>query len=277
MKRGIKALIIIAIVIVVIVGVSFSVSYMMARINKVQIDPDLAVYLGGGGNSVVLTYDDGKKALVIDTKYFGAAEKLKSEIKVNNITVINTHNHMDHTQGNKLYNEANFITSKVTREQWTAISGQIKYPDRQVAENEEIILDTGNEKVHIINTGRAHSSDDCIVYFENKKLIATGDLVFIKWHPPYMDPACNISSWIKTLDKLINDYNISTVVPGHGDISTKESLLTMKDYFTSITEAIGNATQLDSLKEKYRNYTSIPLMSGFNKTVLFIQNEKKTR
>jgi hypothetical protein len=63
-------------------------------------------------------------------------------------------------------------------------------------------------------------------------------------------------------------------VTGHGDISTKDSIETMKEYFTSIKDAIGAKTKLDSLKKKYEGYQTIPIMTGFNITVRFIPNKK---
>jgi hypothetical protein len=50
----------------------------------------------------------------------------------------------------------------------------------------------------------------------------------------------------------------------------------MKEYFTSIRDAIGNDALLDDLKnKKYKGYYSMPGMSGFDITVKTIADEMK--
>jgi hypothetical protein len=43
--------------------------------SKIKLDANLAIYLGGGCNSIVLTSKDGKEALIVGTKWFRSAKK----------------------------------------------------------------------------------------------------------------------------------------------------------------------------------------------------------
>ena len=70
------------------------------KVETIQYDPQLTIYLGGGGNSVVLTSEDGSAAFIVDTKMRGAAEMLRDKIKAKDITIVNTHDHFDHVGGN---------------------------------------------------------------------------------------------------------------------------------------------------------------------------------
>ena len=65
-------------------------------ISVIKIDENMTIYGGGGCNSVVLRSQDGQRAIIVDTKYFGGAKELKRLVIAPNVTVINTHFHLDH-------------------------------------------------------------------------------------------------------------------------------------------------------------------------------------
>ena len=92
-----KVLIIVGLLIVVFIVAggfySWKIYQQFGKVETVQIDPQLTVYLGGGGNSIVLTSEDGSKVLVVDTKMKKAAKKLRETVKATDITIVNTHAH----------------------------------------------------------------------------------------------------------------------------------------------------------------------------------------
>ena len=51
----------------------------------------------------------------------------------------------------------------------------------------------------------------------------------------------------------------------------------MKEYFTSIRDAVGNREKLDALKEKYKNYKGMPIMMNFDATASFIRKEMERK
>jgi glyoxylase-like metal-dependent hydrolase (beta-lactamase superfamily II) len=123
--------------------------------------------------------------------------------------------------------------------------------------------------------GRAHTTNDVIVYLKNRKLLVTGDIVFLGRHPVLFDKGCNVATWIGVLDSLSNRSDIASLVPGHGPVSNKSALQTIRDYFVLISDAIDNASKLAELKAKYKGYASIPGMASFDKTVSFIRAQRK--
>ena len=245
------------------------------KVEVVTKDPLLTIYLGGG-NSVVLHSEDGKTALIVDTKMRSAAQALKSHIKAENIIIVNTHDHLDHVGGNALYPAAKMIAGAYAKEQWDKDSSQAsRYPDTVLKPGEEQILKIGGETVHLVNMGRAHTYNDVVVYFENRKLLVTGDLVFNQMHPALIARSgTKVALWIDTLEKLSKKYKIQTLIPGHGPVADQNALLAMRDYFTSIRNAIGREDQLAALKEKYKDYVSMPFVFSFGHTREFIQKEQ---
>ena len=275
-----KVLIIVGLLIVVFIAVggfySWKIYQHFGKVETVQIDPQLTVYLGGGGNSIVLTSEDGSKALVVDTKMKKAAKKLRETVKAADITIVNTHAHFDHTGGNSLYPSAKIISGAYTNEQWEKEAKKTsRYPDVTLKPGEEKVINVGSEIVHIRNMGRAHTWNDVVVYCEKRKLLITGDLVFIDMHPAvYAKSGANVASWIGVLDSLSKKYEIKTLIPGHGKISDQSALAVMKDYFVSIGDAIGNPDKQSELKKKYKDYFTLPGIFSFRNTTKFIEKER---
>jgi glyoxylase-like metal-dependent hydrolase (beta-lactamase superfamily II) len=263
------------------VGVFYygKINKQFGKVETVRLDPQLTVYLGGGGNSIVLTSEDNSKALVVDTKMGKAAKILRETVKAADITIVNTHAHFDHTGGNSLYPSAKIISGAYTKEQWDNESKKTsRYPDVALKPGEEKVINVGDESVHIRNMGRAHTWNDVVVYCEKHKLLVAGDLVFIDMHPAvYAKSGTNVASWINVLGSLSNQYEIKTLIPGHGKISDQSALVTMKDYFVSIGDAIGKPEKQAQLKKKYEHYFSLPFIFSFRNTTNFIEKERKSR
>lgn len=249
--------------------------YIYFAVHTTKYDPQLTIYWGGmTGNSVVLVSEDGSKALVIDTKAKDDAKYLRKNVTAKDVVIVNTHSHFDHTMGNSLYPEATIIGGAYSKEQWASASAGSRYPDQTIAPKAEKTIRIGSEKVHIYNAGMAHTWNDVVVYFENRQLLVSGDLVSNGIHPFLMSQyGTYVGAWITVLETLSGKYRIRTVVPGHGLVSDKRAINEMKDYFVQISDAVNNTNKLEELKKKYASYFSIPNLTGFDKTVDFIKDE----
>jgi glyoxylase-like metal-dependent hydrolase (beta-lactamase superfamily II) len=241
----------------------------------IQYDDNLRIFPGGGCNSIVLASEDGKKALIVDTKYFKGAKNMRNEVNASEIIIINTHFHMDHTRGNKLYPDAYVISGNCSWNHWDFDTGHSKRPDKVLNPGNEITITIGKEDVRIINMGSNHAATDCIVYLKNRKVLIAGDIIWNNVHPMVLDSNCNISSWIKILDKLESEFEIDIIIPGHGNISDKSSLAEMREYFKSIKNSVNNAEKLKQIREKYKKYKSVPVTNSLNKTIKKIRKEMK--
>ncbi len=270
-----KALITIAVLLALVLsagGILFYNMYQdMMVMEIIKQDPQLTIFTGGGSNSIILTSEDGSRALVVDSKMFAGSKKLAGLVSTKNTTLVITHNHPDHIYGISLFPSAEIISGSYPKEKWDTMFSS-RYPDITLKHGEEKIIKIGNETVHILNMGQGHSTNDIIVYLENRKLLLTGDLVFLNMHPVLAGGETKVSSWIEFLDRL-NKYDVKTLVPGHGRVMDKSALKTMKDYFTSIIDAGGDKMKLKELKVKYKDYTSLPGNLSFDINADFIKKE----
>ncbi|HOD13639.1 MAG TPA: MBL fold metallo-hydrolase [Spirochaetota bacterium] len=254
--------------------------YQYSQFQKVEIirvDPLLTVYKGGG-NSIALTTKDGATALIVDTKMGGAAEVQRNDIKADTITIVNTHDHSDHAGGNALYPKATVIAGAYGKEQWDKDSSGAAYPARTLQPGEEMVIPVGDETAVIRNMGRGHTQNDTVVFLKKRGLLVTGDLVFLGQHPALIERSgTNIASWITHLDDLYARFDAKSLVPGHGPVSDRKAILDMKEYFTSIRDAVASPEKLDALREKYKNYRGMPIMMNFNATVSYIKKEMERK
>ena len=82
----------------------------------------------------------------------------------------------------------------------------------------ELRLDLGDREVWIRHLGRGNTSGDAILYLPREKILVTGDLLD---HPiPYLGGGFP-SELVVTLGKMAR-IDAETVVPGHGEILTRE-------------------------------------------------------
>ncbi|MEW6515372.1 MAG: MBL fold metallo-hydrolase [candidate division FCPU426 bacterium] len=243
-------------------------------ISLVQPDPNLVIMLGGGGNTVLLKSPDNRDVLIVDTKVGSGAKRLKAYVDSwapgARVVIVNTHEHADHISGNPLYPGARLITGP------GADSGVAGEQTTRLAAGEETALAIGDETVKIRNLGQAHAWDNLVVYLENRKLLATGDLVFNRWIPVAMKQGgTHIGKWMQALDGMLAAYPAVMVVPGHGDVSGRSALESQRAFFADITEAAGDPGRWAALEKKYAGYLSLPGMSGLKAIAALIAEERK--
>ncbi|UXH46607.1 MBL fold metallo-hydrolase [Rossellomorea vietnamensis] len=84
----------------------------------------------------------------------------------------------------------------------------------------------------LFTLGGGHSFCDSMLYLPEEKVIFMGDLVFVHCHPTFFDET-DPRKWMDILRK-VKKLDIETVIPGHGDIGTKEDIDIMILYLTHL-------------------------------------------
>lgn len=247
----------------------------LIKTEEIQVDPNLRIFLGGGGNSLVLRSDDGLDVLLVDTKMPPAAGHLRDYIYGSglnpHLTVVNTHYHSDHTGGNSLFPDATLLAGDYPDDMWNSeVKGRL--PTERLRAGSEKVITIGDETVHLRALGQAHTAADVIVYLEKRRLLMTGDLVFVDWNPVLRrDSGADVEKWMQVLDRLRTDYAIETVLPGHGPITRTKVLEDQREYFAAIVAAGSDAEKVAAVRKKYSGYYSLPFLSGFDRTVAYVQ------
>jgi glyoxylase-like metal-dependent hydrolase (beta-lactamase superfamily II) len=271
---GIGALLLVVIVAAIIIFYPAFRSMMHTEI--VQFDPAVTLMLGGGGNSGIIVGDSA--VVVVDTKMMGNSEDLFKLAKEKSgdkpIIVVNTHYHPDHVKGNKCFSESKIYCGSYDRDFLQKNVDPENMPTDFVKDS--LLIDLGSEKVHLYNLGRAHTTDDLVVYLSNRRVLFTGDLVFNRTNPVLMEESgAKVSSWVHILELILNRWGESKIVPGHGSVGDKAMVESQRQYFLDMTAAANDPAKEDQLKARYKDWMSLPMMSSPGKTIEYIKTTEK--
>jgi len=211
-----------------------------------KIRDNLFVLRGGGGNTAVFITANG--VVLVDTKTAGWGKPIIERVRELTdkpiTTIINTHTHYDHVEGNVEFPAAVEViahenAAKLMPEM-RPVTG-IQTPGRNVfKENngrglpkrtfrDRLTLGSGPDQIELYYFGRAHTSGDAFVVFPFARALHTGD-AFPNKGVPIMD-ANNGGSGVEypdTLAKVAALPNIDVVITGHN--ATTVTMADVKEY-----------------------------------------------
>ncbi len=202
-----------------------------------KVKGDLYNIVGSGGNVGVYVTSEG--VILVDDKFAQNYDEIIAKVK--SVTdkpiryVLNTHHHADHTGSNaKFLPNAEVIAHKNARinivEKKQPGAPRISFSDEQQ-------IDLGGKTVIMRWFGRGHTNGDAIIYFPELKTIHTGDLFVTSG--PFIDAtsAGSGTEWTKTINAAMA-WDFDTVIPGHGDVSTREDLIKWNKNFGTFKERL---------------------------------------
>ena len=152
-------------------------------------------------------------------------------------TLILTHEHADHAGGARAFAAAGArvvcqeadaaeilaLVSKAATRPDDPMSGKASLKPVVESVAERVMLLDGIEQVEILFLGSAHTRGDLVVYLPTDKVLYAGDLA-ANGHMPYLQSAdVDPVGWERALT-LLAQVPAEKVVPGHGDVGTKQML-----------------------------------------------------
>jgi len=212
-----------------------------------------------GGNVAVCICPD--EVILVDDQMVVCTGEIDSII--NNLcetpigTVINTHFHYDHVDGNKHYGKGTAeiishynVRKKLSENQsfWVPPYHQEAFPTYALPSttfSDSLTIYKSNETIQICYLQNAHTDGDSFIKFKNANVIHTGD-VFVTYGLPFIDGTNggNLYCMISAVSRLIEFSNDSTkIIPGHGEISTRKDLMNYKELLITIEERIRSEIQ----------------------------------
>ena len=205
-----------------------------AKLDLVKVKDDLFVMRNPfvPGNTTALVTNEG--VVLVDDKFEVDASNILAMLKtVTNQPVryvVNTHHHGDHSGGNARMQAtgAQVIASEAAFRHFV----DAKQPGQPtVTFVDRALIHLGGKEVRLYHFGRAHTSGDVFVYFPSHRVLAAGDaFTFGAMTPMLIDypGGGSAKDWTATLDRAL-ELDVDTVVPGHGDVTTKAELRKFRD------------------------------------------------
>ena len=156
-------------------------------------------------------------------------------------TLVNTHHHGDHTNGNCLFADATVVGHRRCRDAvlaqviggLDAVFGHVEWGDLTIRAPEVVFDDVltvyaGDVRIDLCYIGTpAHTTNDVVAWLPEQKVLFTGDLVF-NGGTPFM----LMGSVAGVLDALprLREFEAETLVPGHGPVCDPASIDDVERY-----------------------------------------------
>lgn len=234
-----------------------------------------------GCNPAFVVTDDG--VVVIDTPQLPTKAIAMHNLAKSYGTiryVINTEQHVDHIFGNYYFTDAEHILAhRATYDNFMTVYPQINpyayakeaiptddpegadlFPDEQTyfshPNKPDIIIDgdaelhVGSHTFHILWTP-GHTPGQLAVVVPEERIMFVGDTVFNKCQTWLY--ASNIEQWLRSIERLL-EIDVDTIVPGHGDVCTKQELYVQRafllEWVAQIAVAVGKGWSREECLEK---------------------------
>lgn len=200
------------------------------KVSSQQLAPNLYLVKGSGGNIGALLGQDG--ALVVDAQFAATAPLVKAELQrlqggVQVNTLVNTHFHKDHTDGNAaLAGGAKIIAHQavLSRLQSDAKFNQAGLPTETFSG--EKTLQINDQQVLLQTMPVSHTDGDLVVWFKAQNVLHMGDLFFADRFPFIdLNSGGSVAGYINNTKTILGQINDSTkIIPGHGELMDKAGL-----------------------------------------------------
>ena len=222
-------------------------------IQSQQLDENLTLLSGPGGNVVVLHGADG--LVMVDTFVAPAWPRLEESLKGLGAPVkfvINTHWHFDHTDNNAPLHAAGatVVAHENTKRRMSEPhhlpmleldfppSPQVALPQRVFGD--VYTLESSGYHLQLSHVPPAHTDTDVIVRFDHANLLHAGD-VFFNGRYPLIDWSTGgrVDGMIAAANRLLDLAAADTkIVPGHGPLATKADLVKYRDMLSTAADRV---------------------------------------
>ncbi len=227
---------------------------------------------GAGGNMVVQTGPEGK--VLIDSSFSTAVAKIREAMDAlskddASHTLINTHWHIDHTDGNEALHAAGFtiLAHEKTRErlatpQTMKLFG-ISLPAAAAGALPVLTFDSvmhvnhNGDSLDLVHFDPAHTDTDIYIHFHKADVLHVGDIWFNGMYP-FIDEGTggSIGGMIKGSQAALGVASDSTkIVPGHGPLGNKADLQKYHDMLATVRDKVAalksaGASEQEALAKK---------------------------
>lgn len=199
------------------------------EINATPLADNLFMLTGSGGNMAALVTDN--EVILIDAQYAELADKINAKLAELSSgkalgTLINTHMHGDHVNGNSALMPKRIIAHANVLKR---LSADASFPRAGLPTETfttQLSLNMSGQKLRLEYLPPSHTDGDVIVWFEGKNVVHMGDMLF-EGRFPFIDlnNGGSVRGYIANVAYVISQIDEQTkVVPGHGALTDKAGL-----------------------------------------------------
>jgi glyoxylase-like metal-dependent hydrolase (beta-lactamase superfamily II) len=216
--------------------------YANVNIQTVPVAGNVSMLIGAGGNIGVSAGADG--ILIIDDQFAPLAGRIKDAIEALGARVpkylLNTHFHGDHTGGNADFGAESLIVAHENVRSRMAAGDAPAVALPVVTYDDDVSIHFNGEEITLIYMADGHTDTDSVVMFAGSNVIHMGDH-FFNGGFPFVDlgNGGTVAGYIRNLEKALSWIGDDTaVIPGHGPLGDKASLLAFYNVVKDTSTAI---------------------------------------
>jgi glyoxylase-like metal-dependent hydrolase (beta-lactamase superfamily II) len=194
-------------------------------------DPNAAICNAGIviGTDSVLVIDPFQNAALANLLFSTARRLTDKPIRY----VLNTHFHFDHTGGNWVAQAKGIsIIGRGSIREFMVTQDKELDPNPtppSLVVNGESTIWLGKRQVQLQKVEGHTAGTDLVAYVPDANVLFTGDILFYQRIPFISDG--DIRKWQSSLSQLIAAYPTARLMPGHGPVTDRRGLETLKRYF----------------------------------------------
>lgn len=199
------------------------------EIKATPLADNLYMLTGSGGNMAALVTD--KEVILIDAQYAELADKINAKLSELSAgkqlgTLINTHMHGDHVNGNSALMPKRIIAHDNVLTRLTADTAFPRTGLPTETFSKQLSLSGNGQTVRLEYLPPSHTDGDIIVWFEQDNVVHMGDMLF-EGRFPFIDlnNGGSVRGYIANVAYVLRVIDEQTkVVPGHGELTDKAGL-----------------------------------------------------
>ena len=219
------------------------------EIETVQLETDLFMLMGQGGNIGLSVGDDG--AFLIDDQFAPLTDKILAAVA--EVTdqpvrwVLNTHWHGDHTGGNENLGGAGAmivahenVYRRMNPAEFADVVGRSDQAVRAalpvVTFADGVSFHWNGRHIGVTHVGEAHTDGDVIVHFPRANVFHMGD-TFFRGRYPFIDvdSGGGVDGVIAAANLVLERSSEGTrIIPGHGDLAAPEHLRAYRNMLETV-------------------------------------------
>ncbi len=200
------------------------------KIVSMPLGENLYMLQGAGGNMAVLL--DKQQSLLVDAQFDYMAPAIKASLQQLQSgaqvgTLVNTHFHRDHTNGNAAIAGGKTIIAHQNVKQRLTLDRKFPAAGLPTETISSITtLNVGSQQVVLQPMPASHTDGDVVVWFKQHNVVHLGDLFFADRFPFIdLNSGGSVEGYINNIQQLLSAVDEKTkIVPGHGALMDKAGL-----------------------------------------------------
>ena len=153
--------------------------------------------------------------------------------------LIYSHDHADHVTGGSVFMDTvELVISHRLAAPKIAARNNALTPVPTYVFDTQTSFTLGGRTIDLIHTGRNHSDNSIVIHYGARRLVFAVDFVPVRSLPFRTLDDSYLEEWLQSLEWIENNLFFDILVPGHGQLGTKDTVRDVRNYFIDLIGAI---------------------------------------